>query len=348
MAHLTDNTVIQDNSYPGKIDPRILQKMFRGVELFTGVPGFAGANGPMAHLVQAGSPDKYYLNKIEATGLQTRRREQIPTAQGDVTMTEMNFEGREQQLYMQFDPFMFKNSIPEFQPTGNMLDWAHNPLIKSAVLESVFNAHKDNLQLDLLYSKLVDVASAPADGRWSSGDAGYPGADSSTEATGILTRIAEKSGSLAYEHNYGVDGFNQANIIASLEDMLSNVPGVIYFNTSLKIFMSTKNWDTLKQAIRENYTGKGPTILDPVAGRIDGRQIVPMSQWPDDRVVITYADGSAQSNFWVVTNKYSDMAEKFRYGLLQNDSELFFLKLLYKFDTQILYPEHIVLGTATA
>jgi len=346
---MATNVVIQDNSYPGYIDPRILQKLFRGVELFNGVSGFAGASGPSAYLVQAGSPDKYYLNKIKAEGLQTRQREQVPTEQGSVTMTEMNFEGREQQLYMEFDPFFFKNSIPEFQPTGNMLDWAHNPKIKAAVLDSVFRAHKNNLQFDLLYSALHSTIGGPHNnGRYDNTDTGYT-EGASTEATGLLTRIDTAAGASELgNYTQWTGAIDNSNILDRVEELLAEVPGVIYFNPSLKIFMSTKNWDMLKNAIRNNYSGKGPTILDPVSGRIDGRQVVPMNQWPDDRIVITYADGTDSSNFWVVTNKYSDMAANFRYGQRQANSELFFLKLLYKFDTQILYPEHIVYGKVTA
>ena len=346
MAQVTNVNVT--SSYPGKIDPRILQNLFRGVELFTGVPGMPGASGASAYLVQAGSPDKYYLNKMSATNLDTVAREQIPTAKGDVTQVEMNFEGREQQIYLEFDPFTYKNAIPEHQPSGgNILDWAFNPKVQAAILDSIFRVHKDNLQRDLLLS---DLSLYPnGDSSLGAGDGtGRSSSGGSTEATGLLTRIADATGSLAYENNYGVDGFSAANIMTSIEDMLSNIPGVIYFRPSLKIFMSVKNWDTLKNAVRNKYDGKGPTILDPVSGRIDGRQVIPMNQWPDDKIVITYADNTPQSNFWVVTNKYSDMADKFRWDKLQNNSELMFMKLLYKYDTQILFPEHIVLGTATA
>ena len=78
--------------------------------------------------------------------------------------------------------------------------------------------------------------------------------------------------------------------------------------------------------------------------RYKGYDVVPLAGMPDNTIVACVTSPDLESNLWLGVNSTSD-ENGLQLARLQNNSELFFIKGLFKMDTQVGFPDFVVLYT---
>jgi len=124
------------------------------------------------------------------------------------------------------------------------------------------------------------------------------------------------------------------------------VPQAILFrygNKGLKFHVSYLTQQTYEQDLLLG-TFKNQDTTEKGINRYKGYDVVPLAGMPDNTIVACISEPGMESNLWVGCN--SDQDET---GLMlakkQANSELFFIKGLFKMDTQIGFPDFVVLYT---
>ena len=133
------------------------------------------------------------------------------------------------------------------------------------------------------------------------------------------------------------------NIKAALDDMIAAMPPAVKVNKNPKFIMSHGTFDFFEQ-----YTTaldfKGNNVYDGTQLRYRGFLIVPVGGMTDTNIVFCDAtsgpDGNLFSGTWLDTDR-----NNFNIMKVENKSELWFIKAIFRYGVQTGSGEEIVLGT---
>jgi len=144
----------------------------------------------------------------------------------------------------------------------------------------------------------------------------------------------------------GTAGGSEENIGDALLRCYQSVPKALLFKygmDGLKFHCSyaTKlvheEWLTITSTFKNNdYTEKG-------INRYKGYELVPLAGMPDNTIIVCISKPDIDSNLWLGINSTED--NQLQLMRLQNNSELFFVKGLFKMDTQIGFADQLVIYT---
>ena len=138
-----------------------------------------------------------------------------------------------------------------------------------------------------------------------------------------------------------------SNIQSQLLDCYKKIPKALLISDNrrknLRICMSVEDWLLWEEYVTTTLHFKGAQPSDEAAYRYKGIPIVTLAGLPKDTFYIGEFMPDINSNIWIGTNSTEDLQLMFR--PLQNNSEKWFMKGLFKFDTQIRLPEEFVMHT---
>jgi hypothetical protein len=137
-----------------------------------------------------------------------------------------------------------------------------------------------------------------------------------------------------------------ANIKEALDNMIAAMPAAVRVNRAPKLIVSHTTFEIFSQyTVAVDF--KGTDIFDATRMVYRGYQIVPVGGMPDDTIVFAVADLSPNSNLFAGTWMQSDI-NNFKIARTQANSELWFLKALFRYGVNYGHGEEIVLGTFAA
>jgi hypothetical protein len=111
----------------------------------------------------------------------------------------------------------------------------------------------------------------------------------------------------------------------------------------MKFFMSIETEQIYQTALVQGTTFKGLNTMDAGIKPWKGYEIVPLAGFPDDTILFCEGLPDTSSNLYVGMNSTED--NNLQLMRLQNNSELFFLKGLMKFDVQYGFSDQVFLYT---
>jgi hypothetical protein len=111
----------------------------------------------------------------------------------------------------------------------------------------------------------------------------------------------------------------------------------------LKFFVSINTEQIYQTYITTTQQFKGVNTTDKGINKFKGYEIVPLAGLPDDTIIFCEGLADTTSNLYVGMNSTEDNALQLM--RLQNNSELFFLKGLMKYDVQYGFSDEIFLYT---
>ena len=144
----------------------------------------------------------------------------------------------------------------------------------------------------------------------------------------------------------GTAAGGQENISAALNRIYNLVPQAILFkygNKGLKFHVSYLTQQIYEQDLLLG-TYKNQDTTEKGINRYKGYDVVPLAGMPDNTIVATITEPGMESNLWIGCNSDQDETG-LQLARLQANSELFFIKGLFKMDTQIGFPDFAVLYT---
>lgn len=115
-------------------------------------------------------------------------------------------------------------------------------------------------------------------------------------------------------------------------------------HTRLKFFVSVNTAQIYQAALTEGLTFKGVNTMEVGQNKpYKGFEVVILAGLPDDTILFCEGLMDTSSNLWVGMNSMED--NNLQLMRLQNNSELFFLKALMKYDVQYGWSNEIALYT---
>jgi hypothetical protein len=145
----------------------------------------------------------------------------------------------------------------------------------------------------------------------------------------------------------GTAGGGEENIGDALLRVYKSVPKPILFKYGAKRLKFHVSYAT--QQVYEEFlttqTFKNNDTTEKGINRYKGYDIVPLAGMPDNTIVACVSSPDIDSNTWIGCNSSAD-EEALMLARLQANSELYFIKGLFKMDTQIGFPDFVVLYTS--
>jgi hypothetical protein len=303
--------------YAGEVLEQLLVRASTGNQLVSG-----------GHIhVQPNVNKKFVIPRLRASNMLQKRKEQ-PVEEdslGDFTIDERYLEPKDFMAFTTFNPRAFEAFWRPFQPTGNL----------------VFRELPAEVQNQML-AELAKVVDFQLGGEFINGEFSPAEGDF---FDGILTRLVADENVIVVP---GPVGLTQANIISKMKVVRSLIPKAIRNHPNLKYFMSVRDAESYEYELTDKPS-KGADYTNMNPERFKGIKIVPLADWPDDVIVAAVTSSGIDSNFWAGV-AYADDAEAIQIDKLTNAGEKYFFKMLMKADTNVVFPEDVVLydGRAAA
>lgn len=335
--------VINDTSYAGTVASYMITRAVVGADTIE--------KGCI--YVEDGIKKKRTIPRIEVSGFM-QKRAATPTSKGTVTVDGQVLEPRDIMLYYEFNPRDYEQhwyaeqlkpqllarDLPQtaeafmvMQQMKRLNEWFENAIWRSRIQ---YDPDGDNvdpttkgapatdaeyLYFDGLIKKLLDGASVPPAGQ--------------------RTILVSSPATLVS----GTAGGGEENVIAAMKRTYDLVPQALLYKygpTGLKFLVNYATQKLYEEALSTN-TFKNQDTTEKGINRYKGYDVVPLAGLPDNTIVACYCMPDIQSNLWLGINSTED--NQLQLTKLQANSELYFIKGLFKMDTQSGFYDQVVLYT---
>lgn len=287
------------------------------------VLGFESVQKGLIHTI----PNKYdviYMPSINVAENQIQARVPTPDAPSDATYLERVITPLDMMAYLEFNPATFEHVWQDFWPKGPMVNQVQDPKIQAAVLKSLRGSV--NTQMDLL--------------AWQ-GDTTLTGTPL-VFMNGYLKQMKADADVIDVPFGAAIDA---ATIQDDLDLMISAMPAAVRVNKKPKFIMSHASFDAFEQ-YTTSIDYKGNDVYNATTPRYRGYDIVSVGGMTDADIVFVDATTGPEGNLFAGTWLANDR-ENFKVARLQENSELWFMKALWRYGVNYGKGSEIVLGNYT-
>lgn len=289
--------------------------------------------------VEDGIKKKKTIPRIEVSNFM-QRRSATPVSQGDVVVDGRVLEPQDLMLYYEFNPRDFEAHFyaEQLQPKllGRELPvTAENFMVMQTMkrLNEFFeNAiHRGRKEYDTQGAAVNPTTKGDV-----AGAAAYFYFD------GIIKKALDASGIISVPTPVAL---TYSNIRDKFQAALNLVPKALlyrYGKAGLKFVVSYADQLKYEQALRQDLY-KNQDTTESGINRYSGYDVVPVAGLPEDTFYVCIAKPDIDSNLWLGINSTED--NQLQLMRLQNNSEMFFVKGLFKMDTQIGFADQLVIYT---
>ena len=293
--------------YGGEVTDNILVRTATGNELFE--------NGLIN--IKTGIKSGLAIPRLQLSKLLQKRKANPTSAnsKGNLTIDERKLEPQDIMVYMEFNPARFEHFWKQFQPTGEMVFQELPAEVQIKILQAVLTQSASELGIEFL--------------------TGEKGDDEGQYFDGIITRILASDSVVKVE-------CAQESQIERLRKVWKGTDSVIREKPEFVFLTSKADADAYDDEITDlTAKGKSPTEKNPE--RFKGHRVVGLAGCPEGLIVGTLCSmDENKTNLFAAVNMVED------FNCIQVDkvsaaSELYFVKMLMKADTQIAWDEAVTI-----
>ncbi len=293
------------------------------------------------------------LGKIIQDHVATPSSDQSSNDTGKYKFTERYLEPQDFMVYFEFNPRDFEKYYKWFQPDGNLVFRTLDPKIQAVMVRLLMENKNEYIDNSIWMS---------AKGGASASKITTPTGDDYEEIGGDVDAGPMKyfDGAIKriIDNNIGLDGDKDprkavvagttafstgADVEAALRTMWRKTPTKIRKKASFVFVMDQNSWDLYDQYLTDK-TVKYTDNTEMNQYRFKGKRIIPLNAIPKDTIVGGVFTNGMDSNLWMAVDYASD-ENVLQIDKLQNNSELYFFKMLLKVDVNIVRPGEIVIWT---
>ncbi len=303
--------VVKNTNYNGEVLEQILTTASTGNDLVE--------KGLI--MVIPGVEKKISLPRLKA-GKMLRKRRANPTvddSKGDFEYSEKSLDPKDMMAFSTFNPRTFEDIWRPYQPKGNLVFAELPPVAQNALLEALSKQLQFELGEQYVNGEYVDDDN-----------------DDDHLMDGILTQAAKDAECIV------VDPAKCTSMLATLKAIRNAIPKAMRRNPNLTILMSPEDFDRYDDELSE-YEHKHSDQTKVNDERYKSINIEVVSSWPDGVVVATLCSPDADGNLFAAVNLQDD-ENVIQIDKVSNMSELYFVKLLMKADTNIAFGEEFVVA----
>jgi hypothetical protein len=299
--------------------------------------------------VKDGIKKKHTIPRIEVSNF-IQKRKATPTSQGTVTVDGKVLEPRDLMLYFEFNPRDYEAHwyAEQLQPTlldRELPQTAEAFMMMQAMLRlnEFFELHTWRGRID------YDPDGANVDPTTKGAEAGdviYLYFD------GLIKKLLDDATTILVSTPAtlvaGTAGGGEENIGAAFLRSYKLVPKALLYRygvKGLKFMVGYPTQQVYEEFLTTTTTFKNNDTTEKSINRYKGYEVVPLAGIPDNTIVVCIANPDITSNVWIGLNSVQD-ENALKLAQLQANSELYFVKGLFKMDTQTGFPDQIVLYTS--
>lgn len=248
-------------------------------------------------------------------------RAETPTPQGTMTHTERVLAPQDFMVYVEFNPNDYRHVWDFMQSSDPFVFGELAPEVQRVLIQEVMDGESG-------------VNEFMGTNIWTGDQAG---AAPNNKYDGLVTKA------LADADVIDVVGttLTAGNIIAELQKVYDASPVVLRRDPDYAITIPISAFEFYTNALRD-LTNKSIDPTEEAPAMFRGKKLVPLVAMPDDTMVATKMRDDRQSNIYLGLSAAEDF-NALKIMPLQNNSELWFIKLLMAADTQIKFGERFVL-----
>lgn len=249
-------------------------------------------------------------------------RAATPTPQGNFTFTERVLTPDDFMVYVEFNPNDFRDMWEKWAPSGDFVWTELNPSLQADLLKMLVEGE---------YGVNRYMGKAILQGDKTAGVAPYE------RFNGILKRIADDAD---VNDIAGAVALTSANIQAKLQLVYdaSRIP--VRDNPLFKYYLSTIDFEKYRESL-VTTTYKSIDATQEAPRLYHGKNLFVLSDMPENNVFATLGSADRNSNIWLGVQGQADFSS-IKVDITQNNSELWFFKMLMGADTQIKFGQDVV------
>lgn len=305
---LSDGFVISDTTYAGEAASQFIVKALTGADTIMGGHVYIKDNIKKKFTIPRWDADYESLIQDRAA---------TPTSKGSMNITGKDLNPQDYMIYMEFNPRDFEDHWFATQLNPTLIDRSLPYSVESVVVQEVLKRHAK------YFNKAIwrnDMSLSTIYKYWN----GFlKNMSNDTDVVDVSSPVTLTNSNIASE-------FERGYIL---------IPAALKFDKNMKYFVSYKTMDLYRQ-FQQAQTYKGVDVTKDGIMEYNGRQVCPIADFPDDTYVIAKGMATPESNLWIGLNSIAD--EGLQLSRLQNNSELWFIKMLMKADVETGFGEEIV------
>ncbi len=311
---------IQDTTYAGEAASQFIVKSVVGNELVAGGHAY----------VKDGIKKKFTIPRLTVRDIiqDSKPTPVSPTdAKGDSKVDARTLEPMEYMVYDEFNPRDYEDHWFASQLNETLIDRRLPVTIESVIIQEYLKVHNQYLGQAVLQSNKAAAAGS------------FQALNKLTYFDGLITRARLD---VAVPKVPSPVALTEANVAAAFKGTLAAVNKNVLYDPALKFFVSyatAQLWENAQQ----NAGFKGIDNTQAGLMRFGGRTVVPLYGMPDNTILLAKGSADLKSNLWIGMNSVDDASLTFQ--RLQNNSELYFIKMLMKVDTNYGFSEELALYT---
>lgn len=297
--------------------------------------------------VHDGIKKQYMIPRIDVTNF-IQKRAATPVSVGTMTVDGRVIVPRDLMLYIEFNPRDYEQHWFAVQLEPKLLDRQLPPTAEEfTMLQTMKRLNeffekatwRSRIQFDPTGSNVNPTSKGQA-----AGDSIYYYFD------GLMHKLLNDAATIQVSSPLilvsGTASGGQENVTAAFNRVYNLVPAALLFKYGAKGLKFHVSY--LTQQIYEQdlllQTYKNQDTTEKGINRYKGYDIVPLAGMPDNTIIACISSPDLDSNLWLGVNSTDD-EKGLQLARLQNNSELYFIKGLFKMDTQMGFPDFIVLYT---
>ncbi|QKG56997.1 hypothetical protein GKZ68_10385 [Hymenobacter sp. BRD128] len=305
---MADTLVIQDTTYAGEAAAQFAVKAVVGNEIVQG-----------GHVyVRDGIKKALTIPRMVVGNVIQDRKPTPDTSLGTMTVDGRTLVPADYTIYAEFNPRDFEQHWYATQLNPTLIDRRLPVTIESVIIQEVLKRHNEYLGLAILQGNTSLTTNLKY----------FNGLITRAKADVLVPKVASPV------------ALTTVNIGDALQSTLNSISRAVLYNPGLKFFVSYKTAQIWEQYQR-NTLYKGVDMTAAGIMRFAGRTIVPLNGMPDDTIFLAIGSADSNSNLWVGMNSTDDNTLQLQ--RLQNNSELYFVKMLMKVDTNYGFSEETAL-----
>lgn len=316
-ADVTDGFNIEDTTYAGESATAFIVKAITSNDTVDG-----------GHMyVKDGIKKKFTIPRWDANYEDfIQDRAPTPTSKGVMVVDGQVLNPEDYMIYTEFNPRDYEVHWFATMLNPTLIDRTLPPTVESVVIQEVLKRH-DKYINKAIWNNSTTLA-APSIYRY---------------YDGLIQKAVNNAGTVVVPTPTTLTA---SNIQAEFLRGYLLIPAELRYDPEMKFFCSYDTYDLYAQS-QINQQFKGVDTTQEGIPTFKGRKVVKIADMPDNFYIIAKGKADQSSNMWLGLNSTEDA--KLTMKPVQNNSELWFIKMNMKADVQFGWPsETILYGSYTA
>ena len=308
---------IQDTTYAGEAAAQFIVRSVIGNELVQGGHAYVVDGIKKQYTIPRFTVDNIIQNRVP-TPLSPA------TAAGAATISSRTLIPADYMVYDEFNPRDYEQHWFATQLNPTLIDRRLPVTVESVIIQEYIKKHNEFLGKAAMISN-----SDPGVGNTNVAAFRY--------FNGIITRAKADA---AVPKVASPVALAVGNMATSFQATLSNIAPAVLYDMNLKFFVSYKTAQLWEQEQRTTTYKNVDTTMAGI-NRFAGRTVVPLFGMPDNAILLGKGTSDLSSNLFMGMNSFDDATVQLQ--RLQNNSELYYIKMLMKVDTNYGFGEQLSL-----